>query len=43
MGFNSGFKGLNTWNWYMRDEWEDFTCHENDDVVSATTTGFLPG
>jgi len=27
----------------MRDEWEDFTCHENDDVVSATTTGFLPG
>jgi len=27
---------------HLNYEWESFTCHENDEV-SVTTTGFLPG
>jgi hypothetical protein len=28
---------------HLNYEWEHFTCNKNDDAVSATTTGFLPG
>jgi hypothetical protein len=28
---------------HLNYEWENVTCHENDDAVSATTTGFMPG
>ena len=41
MGTVKGILAMFVWL-HLNYEWENFTSYENDDVVSATTTGFLP-